>query len=198
MMPRHFGVERAGWHELRRPGDQALTGERTAMVHGLEDGAGDKPLAQVRVRAPVYPAIPWSGEPHEFLHFGFADGHAVEGAPEQILAGLVVGSGEREDRRRPAPHRRVDGVDSVRAHDRQHRQPVVAQPVHPSDEGVHAGPVLVVHLGQLTGLCEGVRLVHLRHVPVGAVPVRRAGARPAGAAGDAVCGGEGTAAVLRG
>src|ERR1700750_3074655 len=81
--PPHFGVERAGRHELRRPGDQALTGERAAIVHGLEYGAGYEPLAQVRVRAPVYPAVPWSGEPHEFLHLGVADGHAVEGAPDR-------------------------------------------------------------------------------------------------------------------
>ena len=68
-----------------------------------------------------------------------------------------------------------------------------------SGQGVPAAPAWLLDCDVVEALCvrgcRGTGVLDLRDVPVGAVSAGRAGARPAGAAGDAVRGGEGAAAV---
>ena len=64
--------------------------------------------------------------------------------------------------------------------------------------GVPAGREFLLDYDVIEAFCvAGLagRAFHPGHVPVGAVPARRSGARPGGAAGDAVCGRAGAGAV---
>lgn len=64
-----------------------------------------------------------------------------------------------------------------------------------SARGIPSGPEFLLDYDVIEAFCAAV---HARHVPLGLVPAGRAGARRAGAAGDAVCGGEAAAPVLAG
>jgi hypothetical protein len=68
--------------------------------------------------------------------------------------------------------------------------------------GVPVGREFLLDYDVIEAFCvaglAGRAVLHPGHLPVGVVPARRSGARPGGAAGDAVCGRAGAGAVLAG
>ncbi len=96
----------------------------------------------------------------------------------------MIGPLEYLDRGRPPLHCRVEGTEPVRAQDREHREPINSHPVDAAQQGIHPGPVLVMHLGEFPGLGQGIGLVDEQDTETGGDPVTSP--RPGEVCGDAL------------
>src|ERR1017187_6546351 len=82
---------------------------------------------------------------------------------QEGLALPFVGASERERNSRPATNRRIERFESIGAHDDDGREVAGCQVIDPTNQSVHAGTILMVHLCKLTGLRKRVGLINQEH-----------------------------------
>ncbi|MNS67823.1 hypothetical protein D3C72_1010850 [compost metagenome] len=91
---------------------------------------------------------------------GLGPTQAAEHGNQGVATLAFIGAAEGQDVGRPATDRGVEGVQSIGAHDDSGGELISREAIDAPNEGVHAGLVLMVHLGRFPRLREGVGLIH--------------------------------------